>query len=238
MPGGLTHPTTKGTSLQTSRRIIGVITTAAVIGGAAVVIAPGAQAAPSSTVTWTTAKVVRWVDGDTVVTSRGTVRIIGLDTPEVGTRGAAAATRVARTMAPKGTRIRLGNPVSVSNRDGYGRLLRYVKVGDRDVAARQIVKGAKARYDGRDGYQWHPRQTRYRALDSRFADYPTGAASTGGVVPSQGRCPASAPIKGNQGSPEWIYHMPGQRFYGVTYAEQCFATRAAAERAGYRAAKV
>ena len=32
--------------------------------------------------------------------------------------------------------------------------------------------------------------------------------------------------------------MPGQRYYNITNAEECFSTRAAAERAGYRAAKV
>ena len=35
-----------------------------------------------------------------------------------------------------------------------------------------------------------------------------------------------------------IYHMPWQQYYDVTNAEACFATEAAAQAAGYRAAKI
>ncbi|WP_137845676.1 hypothetical protein [Microbacterium sp. 2FI] len=49
-------------------------------------------------------------------------------------------------------------------------------------------------------------------------------------------CPSWAPIKGNQDS--WIYHMPGQRYYGATKPEACFRTESAAVSAGYRKAKV
>ena len=35
----------------------------------------------------------------------------------------------------------------------------------------QIRNGAKARDDRLDGYQWHPRQTKYRNLDEAIADY-------------------------------------------------------------------
>lgn len=53
-----------------------------------------------------------------------------------------------------------------------------------------------------------------------------------------GECPASAPIKGNQGKPDWIYHKPGGTYYKRTHAEECFTTEAAAKKAGYRASKV
>ena len=49
-------------------------------------VAPAAQAAPAAT-TSQTARVVRWVDGDTVVTTKGEVRLIGVDTPERGDAG-------------------------------------------------------------------------------------------------------------------------------------------------------
>lgn len=59
----------------------------------------------------------------------------------------------------------------------------------------------------------------------------------GPVTPiNDGQCPDHAPIKGNKDS--MIYHMPGDRHYNVTKAEECFATAAAAEAAGYRRAKV
>ena len=55
------------------------------------------------------------------VTSRGTVRLIGIDTPEVGKCGAKKATRIARRLAPVGSTVRLGNPSSVQNTDKYDR---------------------------------------------------------------------------------------------------------------------
>ena len=184
---------------------------------------------------------VRWIDGDTLVTSRGTVRLIGVDTPERGRCGYLAATRYANQIAPRGSIIRLGDPASVMNRDRYGRQLRYVDRGARNLAAAQIVHGARARYDSRDGYQWHPRQARYRHLDAthrnyRCASQHTSSAVSGAVAPVGRSCPAFAPIKGNASSR--IYHRPGQQYYNVTNPEHCFRNAASAEAAGYRAAKI
>jgi hypothetical protein len=65
----------------------------------------------------------------------------------------------------------------------------------------------------------------------------TVAGAAGGrVAPNpDGSCPPQAPIKGNADS--GIYHRPGQHSYNQTKAEDCFATPADAEAAGYRAAK-
>ncbi len=195
----------------------------------------------------TAARVLRWVDGDTVETSQGTVRLIGIDTPERGACGSAAATRHAEDIAPAGSQVLLGNPASVINRDKYGRKLRYVDTpAGRDLGLAQIRDGARARYDSRDGYQWHRREARYHRADAGHADFAcaggtstggTGAGTGGSVAPiGDGGCPASAPIKGNANS--MIYHRPGQQYYDITEAEECFATAAAAEAAGYRAAEI
>lgn len=48
-------------------------------------------------------------------------------------------------------------------------------------------------------------------------------------------CPAWAPIKGNASS--MIYHVKGGASYTRTKPEECFSNAAAAQRAGYRAAK-
>ena len=106
-------------------------------------------ASASSSVKWSKAKVVRWVDGDTVETTKGTIRVLGVDTPEVGACGSAPATQLAQRTAPVGSVVRLGNPRSVVNRDRYNRKLRYVvrKSTGVDISAKQIRKGAKARYD-------------------------------------------------------------------------------------------
>lgn len=207
--------------------------------------------AVSSRVEYTRAKVIRWIDGDTVKTSKGTVRLIGVDTPERNRCGYSKAKKYARAWAPVGSRIKLGNPKSVGNKDKHGRLLRYVLRGRKDVSRSQILKGARARYDSQDGYQRHPRETRYRKSDAAHANY-TCSSSTPTPAPAPrandgsrshpptgiNSCPSTAPIKGNQGSNGWIYHQPGQQYYAVTNPEECFATTAAADAAGYRAAKI
>ena len=215
-------------------------------GAAVATLASLLVVAPTATAGTQTARVVRWVDGDTVVTSRGTVRVIGVDTPERGRCGYAAATRLARRIAPAGSLVRLGDPGSVKNADAYGRLLRYVNRGQRDVGAAQIRGGARARYDSRDGYQRHPRQGTYRRLDGKVRNYcgakavkkpgKKTAGPSGAVAPRGKSCPSYAPIKGNASS--MIYHRPGQRFYKVTVPEKCFRDAASDQRAGFRAAKV
>jgi hypothetical protein len=53
-------------------------------------------------------------------------------------------------------------------------------------------------------------------------------------VPAAQDCPAGQ-IKGNiGGSGSRVYHMPGGSFYNRTKAEQCFATEAEAQAAGFR----
>ncbi|MBA3374132.1 MAG: hypothetical protein H0T98_11570 [Euzebyaceae bacterium] len=111
----------------------------------------------------------------------------------------------------------------------------------RDLGLAQIRDGARARYDSRDGYQWHRPEAAYHRADTGHQDY--GCADTtssggagGSVAPISGECPSGAPIKGNANS--MIYHLPGQKYYKITVAEECFATAAEAEAAGYRAAQV
>jgi endonuclease YncB( thermonuclease family) len=70
-----------------------------------------------------------------------------------------------------GPSVGLPNPSSVDDKDSYGRLLRYVRAGGRDTGLVLIRRGlAKARYDSLDGYDWHPRQERYRAADAKHSD--------------------------------------------------------------------
>ena len=48
-------------------------------------------------------------------------------------------------------------------------------------------------------------------------------------------CPATHPVKANDNS--GIYHLPHNQAYSKTNARNCYASAAAAQAAGYRAAK-
>lgn len=138
----------------------------------AAALLPLSVAAPASArVTTTLADVDYVVDGDTLRLDNGKyVRLVGIDTPEVGECGYKAAKRRLDRMV--GDRVNLGNPGSVKDKDRYGRLLRYVGASGRDTGTVLLKVGlAKARYDGLDGYQWHPRQARYHRLDAAHADH-------------------------------------------------------------------
>ena len=132
----------------------------------------------------TTAVVESWVDGDTVDTSVGRVRLIGIDTPELADQCSVAndAKRFAEALAPAGTEVQLVNPASVDEKDSYDRDLRYVDLADgTDVGYSLLLNDlAKARYDSVDGNDWHPRQQAYR---DTAADPAAGAACTWAVAP-------------------------------------------------------
>lgn len=71
-----------------------------------------------------------------------------------------------------------------------------------------------------------------------LASATAGLPETGqGAAPSSnGACPPSYPIKGNiRSDGTKIYHMPNDSSYPRTHAEQCFATAADAQAAGFRA---
>jgi micrococcal nuclease len=116
------------------------------------------------------AKVDYWRDGDTVVTSRGPVRLIGIDTPERGEPCYHQAKRSAERLAPEGSWVRLVKVIGRDNMDHYDRLLRYVERRGRDIGYRQIVRGyADAAYDS-GSYGTHPRRAKYRHADAVYAD--------------------------------------------------------------------
>jgi micrococcal nuclease len=92
------------------------------------------------------ASVTRVVDGDTIVVAlddlRGSrVRLIGIDTPERDDCMYRAATDRMRSLV-EGKRVRLAKDVSETDR--YGRLLRYVYVGEVFVNAAMVIEGFAA----------------------------------------------------------------------------------------------
>jgi endonuclease YncB( thermonuclease family) len=117
-----------------------------------------------------TFRVVHVVDGDTVNLGNGkTVRLAGIDAPEVGECGYRRARNTLEGLV-LGRRVSLGT--SDEDHDRYGRLLRYIDVGATDAGLRLIKDGvAIARYDSRDGYGFHPRETKYIKADRASPAY-------------------------------------------------------------------
>ncbi|WP_162197265.1 thermonuclease family protein [Demequina pelophila] len=131
------------------------------------------ESVPAATTTTASTTVLRWIDGDTVRTSAGTVRLIGIDTPELSEKCSKAFDAVAavESLAPAGTAITLVNPASVDDTDKYDRLLRYVLVDGTDIGYALLINDlAEARYDSRDGYAWHPHESAYRAEGAPVGD--------------------------------------------------------------------
>lgn len=129
------------------------------------------------------------VDGDTVQVGGGPqIRFVGMDTPERGSCGYNEATnRLSELIDDKTVTVvhTVGNTT-----DKYGRELGYIEVGGIDVGRRLIAEGfAHARYDSLDGYEHHPRQDDYRALDAATTNR-CGTASRGANLPP----PASSPL--------------------------------------------
>lgn len=112
--------------------------------------------------------VTRVVDGDTIETSLGTIRLIGIDTPERGECNYDTATaELEGALAAHGNQVVLAAGAT-DDSDRYGRLLRYVDTpSGEDLNLHMINTGlANARYDSRDGYGRHPRETSYVAADA------------------------------------------------------------------------
>jgi micrococcal nuclease len=91
-------------------------------------------------------RVIRVVDGDTLHVSVDgqdeTVRLIGIDTPELRPAecGARAATE-AMTELAAGRRVELVGDTSQDERDRYGRRLAYVVRGDLDLGEAMLRRG-------------------------------------------------------------------------------------------------
>lgn len=139
-----------------------------------------------------TATVTRIVDGDTVVTSAGTVRVIGIDTPEKGDCGYTEAGANAAEVVVPGSTVALTPVSGKDDTDQYNRLLRYITSSSGvDLGMAQIASGlAIARYDSRDGYGAHPKEARYVAMDLASEPF---TCSTPTPTPTLSAAPEPAP---------------------------------------------
>ena len=134
----------------------------------------------------TTATVTRIVDGDTIDTTAGKVRLIGIDTPEEGQCGYEAASAALGAFAPVGSTVTLEHPGLHSDADKYDRPLRYVVTTEGDAGLHQIEgEWADARYDSTDGYDYHEREDEYHAADTaKWQDGTTACPSAQDSAPA------------------------------------------------------
>lgn len=88
--------------------------------------------------------VARVIDGDTIDLDTGDrIRLVQIDAPEKeGECYNRAATGLLRKLLPEGTALRLRADRALGKRDRYGRLLRYVFKGKRNINLVLVQKGA------------------------------------------------------------------------------------------------
>ncbi|MCR2825394.1 thermonuclease family protein [Microbacterium sp. zg.Y909] len=168
--------TRSATTARRSQRAQGWALVLALLAGAVVVIGlwlagdgPRADSRSTEAPTAQTVDVLAITDGDTIDTTEGKVRLIGIDTPERGEAGYADAAADLGAFLSAGP-VTLVAVTGHDDADRYGRLLRYVRVDGRDAGTHMLQTGwAVARYDSRDGYDGHPLEAEYIELDAAHA---------------------------------------------------------------------
>ena len=170
---------------------------------AAALVVPPALARPDES-----ARIARIVDGDTIaLTSGERVRLLQVDTPEVGSGEcySRAAARELGRLLPLGTAVGLEADVRLDRVDRYGRLLRYVRVGGRNVNLELVQRGAATVYLYRGERGRYAGALVAAAQDARAAKRgiwgacrvawdPTGPATTSPkTAPSPSGCDPSYP---------------------------------------------
>lgn len=208
-------------------------------------------------------KVVEVVDGDTVkVDYNGkteTVRLIGVDTPEVVDPRTTVqcfgeeASIHARTIL-SGKSVKLEADSTQSDRDKYSRLLRYVFLEDgTNFNKRMIADGYAYEYTYEVPYKYQQefKTAQTEAQNGSKGLWAANTCSGQRTKPQPVVTPApttqqstDCKIKGNIASDgEKIYHMPGQRYYDKTIidtskGERWFCSETEAVNAGWRKSKV
>ncbi len=197
--------------------------------------------------------VTKVVDGDTIEIEGGQkVRYIGIDTPEtVDPRKTVQCFGV--EASNKNKELVLGKKVKlvkdVSETDKYGRLLRYVYVGNTFVNDYLVANGfARASsYPPDVKYQDQFKKSESAAREKNLGLW--NSCSVSGASTSQSyqvnlSRNSDCKIKGNiSSSGEKIYHVPGGSYYDKTSidtskGERWFCTEDEAKAAGWRASKV
>lgn len=168
---------------RTANRLTKLAVTVAIATVAAIIAAQTATQANTALESGSSSEqqVVAVVDGDTIKTLDGTgaenrVRIIGIDTPEIGRGGTAdecyaQEARTALASFVDGQTIELVTDPSQGDVDKYGRLLRHVHTDAGNIAQLLLEQGAAHEYTYDDPYLG---QTEFRAAEAAARDAGTG----------------------------------------------------------------
>jgi endonuclease YncB( thermonuclease family) len=110
-------------------------------------------------------------DGDTLRTTSGRrIRLVQVDAPELHTDCyGKAALATLRRLTPPGTAVTLVRDPDLDATDRYGRLLRYVVVGGRNVNLALVREGAASPYFFRGGRGRYARDLLAAADEARAA---------------------------------------------------------------------
>jgi len=206
-----------------------------------------------------TGRVTRVIDGDTIKLANGeTIRYIGIDTPETVHpekppecygREASAANKT----LVEGKRVTLER--DVSNRDTYGRLLRYVYVSTEEPMAERIFVNEWLVQNGYAHSSTYPPDVKHqtklvvaeqearenkRGAWSACDNHSVSSDSNGSETLKEERgCNIKGNISHNDG--KRIYHLPDCEYYEPTVinedaGERWFCTEKKARKAGWRKA--
>lgn len=203
------------------------------------------------------------IDGDTIELGSTRIRLYGIDAVEAGqsctTDGRAWPCGQYATGRMKS--LTATRPVLCEARDTdvYGRTVAQCRVDGIDIAAAMVEDGwatalphfttqyvaleglAKAGHKGIWNSTFDLPAT-YRAANAPAAPPVTRPTAIARAAPSRPARPEYASracaIKGNHSRRgEWIYHLPGTKYYDITRAEEFFCSEAQARAAGYRRAR-
>lgn len=192
---------------------------------------------------------VRVIDGDTLDLDGARVRLFGIDAPE---RGQICDLRGKDWDCGAFARLMLQDLVAqgdircdIEDRDRYGRVVATCHAGGQDINAAMVAQGAAlayTRYSDRYAAAEGAARAALRGVWAARMVTPEAYRRAKRGTDARADCPADQPIKGNISGTARIYHSPGQLDYARTRispakGEQCFATSAAAEAAGFRPAR-
>jgi micrococcal nuclease len=219
-------------------------------------IIPSPAESPTPSLTQEIFKVTRVIDGDTIEiepsTSSGQgarqkVRYLGIDTPEtvdprkpVQCFGIEAAKKNKELVEGKTVRLEK----DITDKDKYGRLLRYIYVGDIFVNLELVKQGFAFSYT-------YPPDVKHQeeilaaeraAREANLGLWKACPVTASPTISSQETPKGECDIKGNiSSSGEKIYHLPGCGSYAKTQidegrGERWFCSEEEAQAAGWRKA--